>query len=264
MSDELIERRKQVLSPAYYHFYDKPLYLVRGEGVWLFDDEGNRYLDCYNNVASVGHCHPYVVEQVTKQIGTLKEERKLCRSGVGSERISPARGTGATQSAAGTRTGNAKRKHEAYEFNNIKKDMESMGRINNENSRQAGRPKRTRLSLSPKRKRRCSRRRSTCSRRAAERAREKVACSSAQLRATHFARPRVKTPTRRASRVAERVRRRSSASSPRKEGRTRCKYSPRRIEAAADATRGTHAAQLRRRTAAKQLRRRRRVQSALS
>ncbi|MEL7185873.1 MAG: aminotransferase class III-fold pyridoxal phosphate-dependent enzyme [Pseudomonadota bacterium] len=71
MSDELIARRKQVLSPAYYHFYDKPLYLVRGEDVWLFDDAGNRYLDCYNNVASVGHCNPYVVEQVTKQIGTL-------------------------------------------------------------------------------------------------------------------------------------------------------------------------------------------------
>ena len=76
--------------------------------------------------------------RIMKQIGTLKEERKLCRSGVGSERISPARGAGATQSAAGTRTGNAKRKHEAYEFNNIKKDMESMGRINNENSRPGG------------------------------------------------------------------------------------------------------------------------------
>jgi len=69
--EQLIERRRQAMGPAYSHFYREPLYLVRGEGVWLFDNEGNRYLDCYNNVPSVGHCHPYVVEQVTRQIATL-------------------------------------------------------------------------------------------------------------------------------------------------------------------------------------------------
>jgi len=68
---ELIERRKQSMGPAYSHFYNEPLYLVRGEGVWLYDGEGRKYLDCYNNVPSVGHCHPYVVEQLTKQIATL-------------------------------------------------------------------------------------------------------------------------------------------------------------------------------------------------
>ncbi len=72
MADEsLLERRRRALSPAYRHFYKEPLYLVRGDGVWLYDDEGNRYLDCYNNVPSVGHCHPHVVESITKQIGTL-------------------------------------------------------------------------------------------------------------------------------------------------------------------------------------------------
>jgi len=69
--DRLIERRKRAMGPAYEHFYQRPLYLTRGEGVWLYDYEGNRYLDCYNNVASVGHCHPYVVEQLTQQIATL-------------------------------------------------------------------------------------------------------------------------------------------------------------------------------------------------
>lgn len=59
------------MSPAYRHFYKEPLYLTRGEGVWLYDHEGKRYLDCYNNVASVGHCHPRVVEAVTRQIATL-------------------------------------------------------------------------------------------------------------------------------------------------------------------------------------------------
>jgi 4-aminobutyrate aminotransferase-like enzyme len=70
-NEQLIERRKQAMGPAYSHFYREPLYLVRGEGVWLVDNDGKRYLDCYNNVPSVGHCHPYVVEQVCRQIATL-------------------------------------------------------------------------------------------------------------------------------------------------------------------------------------------------
>jgi len=68
---DLIKRRTRAMGPAYSHFYDEPLYLTRGEGVWLFDNEGRKYLDCYNNVPSVGHCHPYVVEALIRQIGTL-------------------------------------------------------------------------------------------------------------------------------------------------------------------------------------------------
>ena len=68
---ELIDRRKRAMGPAYSHFYKEPLYLTRGEGVWLFDNNGRKYLDCYNNVPSVGHCHQYVVNAVTTQIGTL-------------------------------------------------------------------------------------------------------------------------------------------------------------------------------------------------
>jgi len=62
----LIKRRGELLGPAYRLFYEKPLHIVRGEGVWLYDPEGNAYLDVYNNVASVGHCHPHVVEALTK------------------------------------------------------------------------------------------------------------------------------------------------------------------------------------------------------
>ncbi len=69
--ESLAERRKRALGPACRHFYEKPLHLVRGDGVWLFDVEGKRYLDCYNNVASVGHCHPDVVRAVTRQVATL-------------------------------------------------------------------------------------------------------------------------------------------------------------------------------------------------
>jgi len=67
----LIQRRAELLGPAYRLFYEKPLHIVRGEGVWLYDPEGNAYLDVYNNVASVGHCHPHVVEALTKQAAVL-------------------------------------------------------------------------------------------------------------------------------------------------------------------------------------------------
>ncbi|WP_299349388.1 aminotransferase class III-fold pyridoxal phosphate-dependent enzyme [uncultured Shimia sp.] len=52
-------------------FYQDPLHVVRGEGVWLWDKDGRRYLDCYNNVPHVGHCHPRVVEAISHQAGTL-------------------------------------------------------------------------------------------------------------------------------------------------------------------------------------------------
>lgn len=68
---DLIERRERVLGTAYRLFYERPLHVVRGEGVWLFDADGNRYLDVYNNVASMGHCHPRVVEAVRAQTGVL-------------------------------------------------------------------------------------------------------------------------------------------------------------------------------------------------
>lgn len=68
---DLIERRARVLGPAYRLFYDEPVHLVRGEGVWLYDADGEAYLDMYNNVASVGHCHPEVVAAIANQAATL-------------------------------------------------------------------------------------------------------------------------------------------------------------------------------------------------
>ena len=58
---DVIARRNRLLGPAYRLFYEQPVHFVRGEGVWLYDADGRRYLDAYNNVASVGHCHPHVV-----------------------------------------------------------------------------------------------------------------------------------------------------------------------------------------------------------
>ncbi len=67
----LIERRRRLLGPAYRLLYDAPLHPVRGEGVWLIEADGRRILDCYNNVPSVGHCHPRVVAALSRQAATL-------------------------------------------------------------------------------------------------------------------------------------------------------------------------------------------------
>jgi 4-aminobutyrate aminotransferase-like enzyme len=68
---DLLERRHRVLGRHAPMFYDEPLHLVRGEGVWVEDIAGRRYLDVYNNVPHVGHCHPRVVEAMCRQARAL-------------------------------------------------------------------------------------------------------------------------------------------------------------------------------------------------
>ena len=63
---DLLERRRRVL-PRSPLFYADPVHLVRGDGVWLFDPDDRRYLDCYNNVPVVGHSHPRVARAVAEQ-----------------------------------------------------------------------------------------------------------------------------------------------------------------------------------------------------
>ena len=62
----LLLRRRSAL-PRSPLFYQRPAHLIRGQGVWLFDPEDRRYLDCYNNVPVVGHSHPRVVRAVAQQ-----------------------------------------------------------------------------------------------------------------------------------------------------------------------------------------------------
>ncbi len=68
---QLLARRDARLGPVYRLFYDKPVHVVRGDGVWLFDTEGRKYLDAYNNVACVGHCRPEVTAALTRQARIL-------------------------------------------------------------------------------------------------------------------------------------------------------------------------------------------------
>ncbi|MBT3436216.1 MAG: aspartate aminotransferase family protein [Oceanospirillaceae bacterium] len=69
--NRLLQRRAKLLGPNVPTFYDEPLHLVKGDGVWVWDAQGRKYLDCYNNVPHVGHCHPQVVEAICQQASTL-------------------------------------------------------------------------------------------------------------------------------------------------------------------------------------------------
>lgn len=68
---ELLALRRRVLAPTYRLFYEEPVHIVRAEGVWMYDANGRAYLDAYNNVVVVGHCHPHVVDAIARQAGKL-------------------------------------------------------------------------------------------------------------------------------------------------------------------------------------------------
>lgn len=65
----LVERRRKSFGAGSVLFYDEPLKIVRAEGAYLHASDGRAYLDFYNNVPTVGHCHPKVVEAVRRQVG---------------------------------------------------------------------------------------------------------------------------------------------------------------------------------------------------
>lgn len=78
----MLDRRRRLLGPAYRLFYREPVHIVRGEGVWLYDQAGDRYLDMYNNVPHVGHCHPHVVAAITDQVKSLNTHTRYLHANV--------------------------------------------------------------------------------------------------------------------------------------------------------------------------------------
>ncbi|MBX2825555.1 MAG: aminotransferase class III-fold pyridoxal phosphate-dependent enzyme [Gammaproteobacteria bacterium] len=79
---DLLARRSRLLGPNIPTFYTEPVHIVRGDGVWLWDADGRKYLDCYNNVPHVGHCNPRVVEAICKQAGTLNTHTRYLHQGI--------------------------------------------------------------------------------------------------------------------------------------------------------------------------------------
>jgi 4-aminobutyrate aminotransferase-like enzyme/Ser/Thr protein kinase RdoA (MazF antagonist) len=80
--DEIVKLRRELLLPNLSISYDKPIKFVRGEGVWLIDDSGRAYLDCFNNVCHIGHAHPAVVEAMAKQAATLNTNTRYLHDNI--------------------------------------------------------------------------------------------------------------------------------------------------------------------------------------
>ena len=82
MTKTLAQRRDRALGAGAPLFYDEPVHIVRGEGVHLFDADGRKYTDMYNNVPCVGHCHPHVVDAVREQAGVLNTHSRYLHEGI--------------------------------------------------------------------------------------------------------------------------------------------------------------------------------------
>jgi hypothetical protein len=78
----LTARRERALGAGAPLFYREPLHIVRGEGVWLYDADGRRYVDMYNNVPCVGHANPHVVEAMARQQATLNVHSRYLHEGI--------------------------------------------------------------------------------------------------------------------------------------------------------------------------------------
>jgi 4-aminobutyrate aminotransferase-like enzyme len=79
---EIVRKHKEFLFPAVATYYQEPLALVRGEGMYVWDDEGNRYLDCFGGVltVSVGHANPQVNAAIIEQVKTISHTSTLYAS----------------------------------------------------------------------------------------------------------------------------------------------------------------------------------------
>lgn len=79
---QLYGRRRNVIGAAAPLLYDTPVHVVSGNGAWLTDAAGRRYLDMYNNVASVGHGNPHVARAIAHQVQQLNTHTRYLHDAI--------------------------------------------------------------------------------------------------------------------------------------------------------------------------------------
>jgi 4-aminobutyrate aminotransferase-like enzyme len=79
---ELLDRHHRSMGHDAPLFYEEPIELVRGDGVWLEAADGRRYLDLYNNVPCVGHANPRVAAAIAEQAATLQVHSRYLHANV--------------------------------------------------------------------------------------------------------------------------------------------------------------------------------------
>ena len=77
--EALLQLKQQYLVPCAYHFYSRPPQIVRGEGCYLFDSNGRRYLDAFTGVTVMGcgHSNPAILEPAIAQLRTLQHTTSI-------------------------------------------------------------------------------------------------------------------------------------------------------------------------------------------
>jgi 4-aminobutyrate aminotransferase-like enzyme len=72
--ESILEKKGRYLIPCTYHFYKRPPQMVRGQGIYLYDSAGKKYMDLYSGVSvhALGHCHPEITEIICQQVKTLQ------------------------------------------------------------------------------------------------------------------------------------------------------------------------------------------------
>ncbi|KAI4460257.1 ethanolamine-phosphate phospho-lyase [Holotrichia oblita] len=81
-SETIALRREYIGQSCQLFFRKDPIKIVRAQGQYMYDERGNAYLDCINNVCHVGHCHPDVVKAACDQIATLNTNNRFLHDNI--------------------------------------------------------------------------------------------------------------------------------------------------------------------------------------
>lgn len=80
--EKLLQERKQFIGRNLSISYKKPLKIIKSALQYLYDDKGNTFVDCVNNVSHVGHCHPVVVRAMQKQVAMLNTNTRYLHDAI--------------------------------------------------------------------------------------------------------------------------------------------------------------------------------------
>lgn len=88
MSTQKTQEAEQNLNPVMNTYARLPVAFVRGEGSWVWDENGKRYLDALSGIAvnTLGHAHPRLVKDLSEQVATLIHTSNLYRV-IGQEKV---------------------------------------------------------------------------------------------------------------------------------------------------------------------------------
>uniref|UniRef100_G3U842 5-phosphohydroxy-L-lysine phospho-lyase n=1 Tax=Loxodonta africana TaxID=9785 RepID=G3U842_LOXAF len=81
-AETLALRRRLIGSSCRLFFPEDPVKITRGQGQYMYDEQGAEYLDCINNVAHVGHCHPVVVQAAHEQNQVLNTNSRYLHDNI--------------------------------------------------------------------------------------------------------------------------------------------------------------------------------------